>query len=228
MSFLNSAGLFGPDIPDLSMFQSPLYQFSAAGISAPDGSSPVEFNESLNNVGSTTASGDPTFNSDFNNTGTATVDYDGNDYHIWPSDNQLPTGSSATLSIFVTYYTNTASDEVGLAGYDGLYPALRANGTYGYFTNGTANATTGASYPTGTLDTMGVTYDVGAGSVVIYGGGSEISTESESVDMTDANRAFGYVDFFGSNFLDGGIHEVVFCDTIESTSDYQTYHNERT
>jgi len=212
-------------IPDTLMFQNPIYQFWAGGLGTSDGTSPVEFPEVLDGLPNASANGDPTYNADYS--GLQFIDYDGNDTHDWNPDSKLPTGSSATLSIFVVYYTTDNKTIQELAGYGSDDVGLTVGSDYGIQTS-SHNDVKGGNPPQDTLDTAGFSYDVGSGSVEVFGGGSSAASGSTSAALDDQNHGIGYDADNSDRYVSGGIAEVVICDAIESSTDYSTFHSDRT
>jgi len=221
-----------PDIPDTSMFQSPIYQWYPGNAGFSDGDSSVDYPEVLAGLGDATAQGDPTYNSEYSNTGTSTIDYDGGsdgsgDYHTWSGDASLPTGSTDKLSMFAVFYTDNTDFEA-ISGFNGNM--IAAGGSYALFLNGVKDKT-GGSISTGTLDTIGATLNFDTGDVELYGGGDSTPVSSDSglsLSNGDTEHSHASYEASGNNFkLTGGIAEIVYSDAIESGSAYEQFHNDR-
>lgn len=226
---VNGRTVGGTDIPDsVAMFDNPIYDWFAGAYDGSEGDQPVAYPERLAGLSDATAVNTPSFDADYDGTGYSAIGYDSSepDYHQYSADDNLPTGSDAKLSIFSAYYTTTNSQNQHISGYgsDDLGLTLRSSGSYGIQTRPHKDVN-GGSYPTGSIDTTGFTYDVASGDVVVYGGGSSVATGSTSATLDDTGRYHGYDATANSHAFEGGILEIVYCNTIESLSNYQSFHN---
>jgi len=210
-----------------SMFQSPIYQFTASEINAQDGTSPVNYPEVLAGLPDATTTTDPTFRASFKTTGLQAVEYDSNDFHNVSTDSQIP-NNGEQISIFVLYF-NTANQQNGLAAFgntgEAFLEADTTNNEYRVNVSG-ANSFSGGSAPLDQLTTMGFAYDDSSNQGELFGNGVSAATASTSIDMSSHNLDIG-----GGNTSkppSGAIMELIVCDTKESLTAYQQYHNDRT
>jgi len=225
-----SAGTFSA-IPDTSMFQSPIYQWYAGLIDASDGTSPIDYPEGLAGLNDATAVGSPTFReSDLSK---PAVEYDpndgDNDGHDWTPDSDLPTGDSQ-FSIFglvqvpsdntamLTTWGNDSTDESAF---------LRTNGDGtvqgGHWAN---NVKTSGTITTGTLQTIGVSYDQSQTQVGINGS-FDNSISQSGANVQNQNHSLGYRGIRNDQYFDGYIVEAIVCDVGESDTVFTNYHNDR-
>jgi hypothetical protein len=216
-------------IPDSGMFQSPLYQYTAvAGLEASDGQTADNWTEQLAGVGDATAVGDPLYRAD--KSGFEAVEYDGtDDEHNFPSDDNLPTGSSP-VSFAATVYANSAHDgEVAYYGTEATGErvafALQSDNTVRLNVNAGVNAQ-GGSYQTDYFITVGGVLSTNRSEV--YLNGSSVGTGgAASHSLVDANRYIGGDAGNVGWYLDGAIYDLLICDAEESDQAFSDYHTDR-
>jgi len=222
------------EIPDTSMFQSPLFQFTAvAGLSASDGNTASNWTEQLSSLGDATVEGAPTFRSDKD--GFPAVEYDGvDDAHNLPtSGRNLPSGDSVVSFAATIYAPATATNFDYVFDYgngaDGQNPSfgLKDSEVFASIFGG-GNVARGGNYPTGEWITIGgvaATDDLEA-----YLNGSSVATNtntSENADFKDTNGGIGYSSAVDSSFSNVFVFDVVICDARESDQAFSDYHQDR-
>jgi len=214
-------------IPDTSMFQSPIYQWTGAAIGSSDGTAPVDWPESLAGLSDASAVNSPEKQTQ---SGKEAVLYDpaGPDYHTFTPDAQLPTGAEA-FSIAATVYFNSTNAQN--ATYWGDFTDNQMN-SFGIGSGGTLehaffnNDITGSTPATGQFITIGVRYD-GSNRKLYLNGSGDGSDSPGSVNVQDTNHALAYRLANSERPLDGYAHDIVVCDVAESDQAFADYHNDR-
>lgn len=209
-------------IPDVSMFQSPIYQWYAGSYGGFEGDVPP-FPEELGGLSDATASGGPTYQENYQSTGKDMIEYDGtDDFHDAPVDSQF--GNSSQFSVFVTYYALDTNDMSFVGGGGSPFELGYFSSNY-HFGSFDGNSLTGGTPSANVIDTMGGTYDDSDGSIVLYANGSQITSGSSTIVIDTTNWTLGEE---GGRYTDGGIFEVVVSDVVESSTAYSDYHSDRT
>jgi len=222
-----AADLIG--IPDTSMFQNPIYQWTAqAGIGVSDGSEASSWDDQLASLTASSV-GNPLFRAD--QAGFEAVEYDGSDdAHNYTSNADAPTGQSA-LSFAALVYINDVTVNNSIASYgpindsegfelsiedgnvraDLFFQGLAESG------NPSANAwlTVGGSLGTD-------------GTVKAYLNGSSVATDDQgNPNLTQSNESLGYRRPDNSRHLNGFIAEVIVCAAEESSQAFSDYDTDR-
>jgi hypothetical protein len=215
------------DIPDSGMFQSPIYQFWAGGITASDGSSSVSFPDVLGGLSDATAVGGPIYRTDQN--GKEAVEYDGtDDGHDWTPDSKLPTGSDSFSIAALVYMRDTSLSAIVNVGNQTTNEVNRlyidsGNIIHAFWSNNLA----GGSLSTNTWLTLGVRYD-GSNRKLYIDGSPDASDSPGSVNVQDTNHQIAHKDVGGAgSFTDGYISEIIWSDVAESDQAFSDYHTDR-
>ena len=220
-------------IPDTSMFQSPIYQWTGAAIDDADGTSPVDWPESLSGLADAAAVNSPEKQTQ---SGFEAVEYRraDNDGHDWDGDSQLPTGSSS-FSWAATVYTDVSDDTAQViagfgasnSGEKNIIQLRDGNVQHAFF--GAGNTTIGSTtHQTDQFITVGCSYD--GSDVTVYLNGSSDGSSSQSPNVQDGPEYhLGYEDRDGENLsnFEGFVHDVVLSETAESAQAFSDYHNDR-
>jgi len=219
-------------IPDSGMFQSPLYQYtSVEGLDASDGQTADDWTEQLAGAGDATAVGGPVYRAD--QAGFAAVEYDGtDDAHDFPTDGQLPTGSTE-VSFAATIYIKSAHTssvvDYGDGTGNGTYVELRiqSDNTVRFLTAQATADAEGGNYSAGTWATTGGSLSPSQADV--YLNGSNVGTDSDpgTIDLLDQDRAIAYRGYNNDNFADIYLYDLVISDAKESDQAFSDYHQDR-
>lgn len=213
-------------VKNLSMFNSPIYHFTAEAIDKTDGTTGVEFPEIISDTTTTPING-PVYRS--NQAGLPAVEYtsSNNQAHNFSPDNQLPTGSQS-FSAVVTFYkksdTESAAWHWGNNTDDSYnHMNLRANDVrHEYFFNDIP----GGTMVNGEWKTAGAKYD-GSTTTLFFDGSNVGSQNSGSVSVDDVDHSIGYRRSNNDRYADIYLYELAISDQVESDSAFQEYHNSR-
>lgn len=213
-------------IPNVSMFQSPIYQWYGSTFD----SGTLEWTESLANLPNATATGTP---SDGSNTSDSVAYDGGNDYHNWNSDSQLTSGSD--ISVAVLYYTSSDSQTSYFLSYGDSSESIDFGISAGsYRMNGKgvrASSLSGGNHPTFQLDVAGYSYNNSDNTTKMYGldnngNFSEVVNESLGFNPVDSNHKIASR-FDGSSLYNGEIIEIVVSNAVESQTVFENYRSNR-
>jgi len=226
-----TADLPSNTIPDIGMFQSPLYQYTpATGLDANDGQTASAWTEQLAGAGDATAVGAPKYRAD--QAGSESVEYDAvDDGHDFPTDGDLPTGSGP-VSFAATVYCKSTADIDAVVSYGNQTTGSRI--IFGYNDGGQvrtslyggAGNASGGSISTGQWITMGAA--ISTDDLESYLNGASVATDtSASPSLDDANRSIGYAKADSGRYADIYLYDLVICDARESDQAFSDYHNDR-
>jgi len=217
-------------IPDTSMFQSPLYQFSAAKLNVADGTTGVTFPETLAGLSDPTVVGGPTFRE--NQDGFKAIEFDGSDHHEWTPDSNLPTGADPHSWAALVYLPALPSGEkFTVCGYGAGNTNETTTIQFDGFDSGKLLSTffsgdiVGSVPSTNQWITVGVSYD-GSNRTLYLDGSPDNSDSPGPINVQNANHTIAKAPF-GGNRLDGFIAEVILCDAAESDQAFSDYHANR-
>lgn len=227
----NVTGADYTPLPDIGMFQDPLYQFWAGGYDGSDGDSPVPLPEVLAGLSDATAVGGPTYQAD--QSGLEAILYDGaDDGHDWSPDSQLPLGSDP-WSFVMLIYPNSGSGAHTMLSYGAANSAERID----YRLNGgTIQADlfgsgvviqSSSTYPTNQFITAMVTHDGSGNYAAMLNGSSDNTNSGTTPNLSDANHSIGYRAQGDQNYSDAYIAEAVVSGTNESEQAFSDFHDDR-
>jgi hypothetical protein len=209
-------------IPDTSMFQSAIYQYSAELTSANDGDT-VDFQEDKQNADAS-PNNSPKFRTSFN--GRKAMEYDtgsGNDYHQKLELNDVSTSAGGYSLAATIYLTSTTEEAVASFG-DGK--SLWIFGSDVYMRDGNDSDVFGLTPSTGAWATVGFSFDIDNSTVVLHWNNTHSSKLSQGGTFgSDIN--IGYMPDGGRAQLTGAINDLVISDSIESDSAFDDYYNDR-
>jgi len=221
-------------IRDTSMFQSPIYQWTAVGLGLSQGDTVDPFVDELSSV-SASAVNSPTFESD--QSGLEAVGYQSGDtdHHTIPSDGQLPTGGNP-VSVAATVYLPSGADGC-LFGYgnstqdQSVELQLHTNGDGTGFIRvetwkGSIRAIS-SNYFEGQWLTVGGWISDANGGQTFLNGSPAGSDSNGTLNQQDANRAIGYRTWSNNLPIDAYLHDLVVCASEESDQAFADYHNDR-
>ena len=216
-------------IPDTSMFQSPLYQFTADLIGDADGET-VDFPEAIADLSDATAVNNPTFREDQDGYPAVEYDRENEDAHDWTPDSQLPTGDDSH-SIAALVHPRVGEQMVVFAYGDDEEESetrLEVDDSgelrHDFFNNNTDSGD--ETVNDSEWNTIGMSYDGSERTLFING--ESVSTDTAgSVNVDDVNHAIARWRANDSRYFDGFISEVILSSDGESASAFEDYHNDR-
>ena len=218
----------GDAIPDIGMFQSPIYQFWPGEYEGDDGDSPFELPEVLAGLADASAEGDPTYREDFN--GFETADLDGTDDAFeWDPDSQIPLGDDPHSIVALFYPRDDSSGDQNIIGWgtdnaDEITEFRIRDGNINHHV--WEGDVSGGSINTNEWNTAGLSYDGNTTELYLNGSFSN-DRDFGSLSVVDQNHAIGFRSFRTENYLDAGVAEIIVSDVAEPASTFNDFHEDR-